>query len=162
MLEALEEDEAFVVLKAGDVSLLPRDREVGCYNISDKEPADVIETGFLKACGEVCPKVRSFRDRQKQGDLVLLASEDGREGSLRINADIDVLACTLRGGETTIHYAKGIRWIWVHVLSGEIDCNGKVLAKGRAVMVRPLSLTALTGVSRETKVLLFDLPEGAY
>jgi hypothetical protein len=161
MLEA-GEDEALVVLKAGDICLMPCNREFGCYNILDTEPAEVVEIGLLKNRTEPCPEVRSFKGLQKRGDLVLLASEDGRDDSLRISTDIDIFACSLREGETAIHYGKGVRWVWVHVLAGEIECNGTRFAKGRAVMLKPLSLTALTGLSRGAKVLLFDLPEGSY
>src|SRR5918992_2337643 len=67
---------------------------------------------------------KMFGDELKQGKLCLIASPDGRAGSVTINQDADVYATKLDAGETVTHTLVGNRKGWVQVARGEITFNG--------------------------------------
>ncbi|HEY3281235.1 MAG TPA: pirin family protein [Armatimonadota bacterium] len=87
--------------------------------------------------------------------LQLLASRDGREGSLSLNQDADLYRGTWESGEGTEFVLAPGRAAWVQVLSGVVVVNGTRLEQGdgAAVEGEDVSLRA----EDATQVLLFDL-----
>lgn len=90
------------------------------------------------------------------GELVLICSNDGRDGSMKINQDASMFACRLPAGETrTVEISEG-RFGWVQVASGEVSLNGEVLNHGDGAAVSfETRLTVEAGTDSE--FLLFDL-----
>ncbi len=90
------------------------------------------------------------------GRLNLVASQSGREGSLRINQDADLWLARFSNGETVTHALKPERHAWIHVAEGNVELNGKRLAAGDGVAVSNELKLELVGNDR-AQVLLFDL-----
>jgi redox-sensitive bicupin YhaK (pirin superfamily) len=90
------------------------------------------------------------------GQLNLVASKAGREGSLRINQDTDLWLAKFSGDERVTHELKPGRHAWVHVAEGDVELNGQRLAAGDGAAVSKESKLELAGQGK-AQVLLFDL-----
>ena len=91
------------------------------------------------------------------GKLRLIASADGRDGSVTIHQDASVFAAVLGEGDRIAYEPKASRHVWVHVARGEARLNGEELSAGDGAAAsgeRALTLQAADGA----EILLFDLP----
>ena len=91
---------------------------------------------------------KHFDDAEKRGRLRLVASPDGREGSVTIHQDALVYAGLLDGTESVSHAIAPGRRAYVHVARGEVSANGQRLRAGDALKVTGLALTKLDGTAR--------------
>jgi redox-sensitive bicupin YhaK (pirin superfamily) len=87
----------------------------------------------------------------------LICSGDGRDGSVPIRQDADVLVAELSAGAALAHTLRSGRGAWLHVASGGIELNGHQLDAGDGAAVEGEPELRLAG--RETaELMLFDLP----
>lgn len=99
---------------------------------------------------------RDFTEALESGELTLLASPDGREGSIAIRADALVHAAQAKAGKTFVYKLGNGRGAWVQLIKGDLDVNGVKLAEGDALAAEDeAELTLHTGGGAE--FLLFDL-----
>ena len=99
---------------------------------------------------------RAFdRDAARQG-LVLLASRDGRDGSLQVQQDVDLWVTLLEAGEARTLALRPGRHAWVHVARGSASVNGKTLGEGDGAAISGEDAVTLTGRG-PGEVLVFDL-----
>src|SRR5690606_41209997 len=94
-----------------------------------------------------------FRSR---GKLRLVASRDGRAGSLTVHQDVDLYATLLRPDEKVAHDLKPGRHAWVQVARGQARLNGELLKEGDGAAIAQLDRIELEGAT-DSEVLLFDL-----
>ena len=100
---------------------------------------------------------KHFDAASKRGRLRLVASPDGREGSVTIHQDAYVYAALLDGTERALHELAQGRRAFVHVARGEVTVNGTPLEAGDALKAVDTPQIAIErGAGAE--VLLFDLP----
>jgi len=90
------------------------------------------------------------------GRMHLIASGDGREGSIRINQDADVYVAKLGGGDTVKHLIKPGRHVWLQVAQGELALNGKRLVTGDGAAVSDEAELQLAA-GQTAQALVFDL-----
>ena len=100
---------------------------------------------------------KHFTVAQKQGQLRLIASADGRDNSVLIHQDASIYAAILNGDEPLQHTLASGRNAYVHVIHGRISVNGTELKGGDAVKVTAENLITLANADA-AEVLLFDLP----
>ena len=100
---------------------------------------------------------KQFGAAEKKGRLRLVASPDGRDGSVTIHQDADVYASMLDGNESVTHRAAAGRRAYVHVARGTVKANGTPLKGGDGVRIEGEAAIELTE-GRGAEVLLFDLP----
>jgi quercetin 2,3-dioxygenase len=94
--------------------------------------------------------------KELQGHLRLVASPDGRDGSVRIHADALVYAGVFAHGSTgELALAEG-RHAWVHVARGKARINGHDLRAGDGAGVSDVPAVRIEGID-ESEVLVFDL-----
>ena len=100
---------------------------------------------------------KQFGPEQKKGQLRLIASPDGRDGSVTIHQDARVYAALLGGQDAVTHAVEPGRRAYVHVARGTVKVNGTTLHGGDGIKAERLPAIELTdGIDAE--VLLFDLP----
>lgn len=97
-----------------------------------------------------------FSEEQKQGKLCLIASETGRDGSVKVHQDANVYAALLDEGQTVSHQLSPGRHAWLQVARGAISLNGDTLNQGDGAAVSDLSKIDVLGRQR-SEILLFDL-----
>lgn len=100
---------------------------------------------------------KSFSDSEQLGRLRLVASRDGRDGSVTINQDAEIYAALLNGGDTVGHRLQPGRKGWVQVARGAVAVNGIELRTGDGAAVEDETALALTAKTNATELLLFDL-----
>ncbi len=98
---------------------------------------------------------KRFALKDKKG-LHLVASPDGADGSVKINANTKLYGTVLAGGEqVALELAPG-RHAWVHVVRGDVKVNGTALSTGDGAAISEENKIALEG-TKDAEVLLFDL-----
>jgi redox-sensitive bicupin YhaK (pirin superfamily) len=100
---------------------------------------------------------KTFSDAEKQGKLRLVASPDGREGSLLINQDARVFLSALDADQEVRHELVSGRHAWLQVLRGSIDLNGQTLATSDGAAVSNETELSIRG-REAAEVMFFDLP----
>lgn len=90
------------------------------------------------------------------GKLSLVASKTGRDGSLQINQDADLLIGRLQGGETLTHSLAVGRHAWIHVAEGTLTVNGQSLSAGDGLAATQEDQLTISAAG-PAQVLLFDL-----
>lgn len=99
---------------------------------------------------------KHFGPEEKRGRLRLIASPDGREGSVTVHQDALIYAGLFDGAERArIELAPG-RKAYVHLARGKASVGGKVLQAGDALKNDAGPIEIANGDDAE--VLLFDLP----
>jgi len=99
---------------------------------------------------------KRFTAAERRGILCVVASPDGRSGSLKLHEDALVYSTTLERGQHIIHELSPERSAWLHLVHGSADFGTATLNAGDGAGLsaeRALSLTA----RQETEVLLLDL-----
>ncbi|MGE0609300.1 MAG: pirin family protein [Pirellulales bacterium] len=100
---------------------------------------------------------KAFPVDEKQGRLRIVASPDGREGSLTINQDARIYLATLDAGQRITHELAPGRHAWLQLLRGALDLNGKAMAAGDGAAMSDETVLSLSATS-PAEVMLFDLP----
>jgi redox-sensitive bicupin YhaK (pirin superfamily) len=90
------------------------------------------------------------------GALKLIASPDGREGSLTLHQDVQLFSGRLTEKQQVTHELAAGRAAWVQVARGSINLNGKDLAAGDGASVTDEQKLAITA-KEPSELLLFDL-----
>lgn len=100
---------------------------------------------------------KCFPPEEKRNRLRLVASGDGRDGSVTMNQEADLYASLLDPGQRVSHRPAAGRLAYVHVARGLVRVNGQSLSAGDGARI---SDEAEIGIEAETasEVLLFDLP----
>ena len=99
---------------------------------------------------------RAYPLAARRTALTLLASDDGRDGSVKVHQDIAISSSVLKPRERTAIALEPDRHAWVQVVSGAVQVNGIALSAGDGASVSDeLALEiASTSVS---ETLVFDL-----
>ena len=147
------------VIRPGDVQRMTAGTGVSHSeaNPSD-EPVHLLQIWILPNARGLKPgyEQKVFSDDEKRGRLRLVASADGREGSVTINQDANVYATVLEPGQQVTHPIAPNRHAWIQVAKGIVILNGTQLYQGDgAAASNEPSLTINPLVLSE--LLLFDL-----
>ena len=100
---------------------------------------------------------KNFSDADKRGTLRLVASPDGREGSVTIHQDANLRAGLFDGAEAHTLALSPTRRVYVHVVRGSLHVNGIGLGTGDAALLSGESALTLND-GQKAEVLVFDLP----
>ncbi|PYM66677.1 MAG: quercetin 2,3-dioxygenase [Candidatus Rokuibacteriota bacterium] len=88
--------------------------------------------------------------------FVLLASKEGRDGSLQIHQDVDLWVASIGGGERRELRLRPSRHAWIHVARGSVSMNGTEFDEGDGAAVSGEDRLAFIG-QQAAEVLVFDL-----
>ena len=90
------------------------------------------------------------------GQLHLITSKTGRDGSIAINQDADLYLAKLDAGQSVQHTLGAGRNAWIQVATGNIRLNGTELSMGDAAAVTKETSLEIEGLE-SAQILLFDL-----
>jgi hypothetical protein len=99
---------------------------------------------------------RPFDVAAAQRGFVLLASKDGRPGSIQVQQDVALWMTRVGAGERRDHALRSGRHAWLHVARGALRMDGHQLGEGDGAAFSEEAKIALEGVNG-AEVLLFDL-----
>lgn len=129
------------------------------FNPSQEEEAHFLQIWVKPERQGIAPSYeqREFPASARLGRLALLASPDGRDGSLALHQDIRLYATSLLAGQSVSVPLPPGRRAYLHMVRGEMRVNGQSLRAGDGVRAeQEPSLTLETPTTGEA--LLFDLP----
>ncbi|MEZ5427873.1 MAG: pirin family protein [Pyrinomonadaceae bacterium] len=98
-----------------------------------------------------------FPPEEKRGQLKLIASKGGDDGSVHINQDVSLYSSILAGGGQVEYHLAENRHAWVQLIKGKIDLNGEILEQGDGAAVSGEEALKIASLEDETEFLLFDL-----
>jgi redox-sensitive bicupin YhaK (pirin superfamily) len=90
------------------------------------------------------------------GRLTLLASHDGREGSVTIHQDVALHSAALEAGDRVSLALNNGRHVWVQVVRGTVQLKGQTLSSGDGATLTNEPTINVDAIS-SAEVLLFDL-----
>lgn len=148
------------VIEPGDVQRMSAGTGVvhSELNASKSESVHFLQIWLLPAKRGIAPgyEQKRFSREDKQGQLRLVASQDGRNGSVTIHTDAAVYAGVFDEGERAEHVLAAGRHAWVHVARGRVRVNGRELEAGDGIALSEEPRVTVEGIA-DGEVLVFDL-----
>jgi redox-sensitive bicupin YhaK (pirin superfamily) len=150
------------VIRPGDVQRMSAGSGIrhSEFNHSRQEPVHFLQIWLLPGKQGLAPSYeqKTFADADKRGRLRLIASSDGRDGSVSVHQDAAIYASLLNKGEEIAHPLHAGRKAWLQVARGGIALNGKELRQGDGAAIENETALTLSGRTDGADILLFDLP----
>ena len=148
------------VIRPGDVQRMSAGRGISHseYNHSESELVYFLQIWLLPEQAGLPPSYEQthFAQSERAGRLRLVASRDGRDGSVRVHQDVALYAGLLAPGEKASLALAAGRHAWVQVVRGALTLDGTALAAGDGAALS--DAPRLEVVAREpSELLVFDL-----
>ena len=130
------------------------------FNNSSKEPVHFLQIWILPATSGLKPgyEQRSF-SAKLDGNLFLVASADGRDGSVLIHQDVDLYVARFAADAELTHQFRSGRIGWLQVARGSVELDGQSLEQGDGAAIEGLSSIKIEALE-DAEVLLFDMAAG--
>ena len=148
------------VIKPGDVQRMSAGSGVvhSEHNASKTDEVHFLQIWIIPEKAGIKPSYeqKAFPASERQGKLRLVASRDGRDGSVTIHQDAALYLALLEKGNRTTYEPPPGRHAWVHVARGEIELNGKRLREGDGAAVSDEKRLEIAGQGT-SEILIFDL-----
>jgi len=148
------------VIRPGDVQRMSAGTGIrhSEFNGSETEPVHFLQIWILpeRAGLEPAYEQKAFPEDDRRDRLAVLASRDGRDGSVTVHRDVDVLGGVLSPGVSLEHPLADGRLAWLHVAEGVATVNGEWLETGDGLAVQGEPGMAIEAADR-TELLVFDM-----
>ena len=148
------------VIRPGDGQRMTAGRGIrhSEFNPSRKNPVHLYQIWILpdKKGYEPSYEQKNFSADEKRGQLRLIASNDGKDGSVKINQDAQLYVSLLKPGEEVAHQFGKTRHGWLQVAQGAVELNGQKLSAGDGAAISEEDRVKIKGTA-DSEVLLFDL-----
>ena len=149
------------VIRYGDVQRMSAGTGVqhSEFNHSTSEPVHFLQIWIIPQRRGIAPSYeeKHFSAESKRGRLCLIASNDGREGSVRVHQDVAIFASIMDGGDRVQHALEPGRIAYLHLIRGTLSANGIALEGGDALKVSD-EKSIVVERANDAEFLLFDLP----
>ncbi|MBD2545593.1 pirin family protein [Planktothricoides raciborskii] len=128
------------------------------YNHSDNELVHLLQIWILpeKKGLPASYEQKMYSPAEKIGQLRLVGSRDGRDGSVTIHQDVNLYASLLAAGDKMESEIKRDSLIWLQLIKGQITVNNQAISAGDAVAMVDESTLILSAES-DAEFLFFDL-----
>lgn len=148
------------VIRPGDVQRMSAGTGVrhSEQNASLTERVHLLQIWILPHTLDLEPSYeqKAFTDDERRGQLRLIASEDGRDGSVTVHQDVSLFASILDADQEVMREMDQQRYGWIQVARGAITVNGQKADQGDGVIVDGESSLAIRA-QEPAEILLFDL-----
>jgi hypothetical protein len=151
------------VIRPGDVQRMSAGTGVvhSEHNASRTEPVHFLQIWLIPTQRGLPPgyEQRTFPAADKAGRLRLVASPDGRDGSITVHGDALVYAGLFGAGQAAeLPLAPG-RHAWIHVARGAARVNGHVLGAGDGLALSEEPGVQVEGIDGDgaAELLVFEL-----
>lgn len=148
------------VIRPGDVQRMTAGTGVAHSeaNSSQTQSVHLLQIWILPHQKGLAPgyEQKLFTEVEKQGRLCLIASVDGRNGSVKVHQDVNVYATVLDEGLEVAQQLRPNRHAWIQVARGAVAVNGETLGQGDGAALSGEQPMKIIG-RQPAEVLLFDL-----
>lgn len=149
------------VIRPGDVQRMSAGQGIAHseFNSSDSDSVHFLQIWITPDTVGIEPSYeqKNFPLAEKQGKLKLVASPDGRDGTVTIHQDASLYVAVLNQAEKVTYSPDIDRSLWVQVARGNLEVNGKVLNTGDGAAITGETTLELVAQADQTEILLFDL-----
>lgn len=149
------------VIRPGDVQMMRAGSGVthSEYNHSREEWVHFLQIWIVPDTSGLPPAYgqQHFTEDERRGRLRLVASKDGRDGSLSISQDASIHAAILDEGAGVTHELAPGRRAWLQLIRGRVELGGETLHAGDGAAVTGEASVAVRA-DEPSEFLLFDLP----
>jgi len=149
------------VIRPGDVQRMSAGTGIAHseFNASDTEPVHFLQIWIIPDQVGIEPSYeqKHFPLSQKQSNLKLVASPDGKENSVKIHQDAYLYVAVLNEENRANHTTNNTRSIWIQIARGSVEINGQTLQAGDGAGITEETDIELIATSDNTEILLFDL-----
>ena len=150
------------VIRPGDVQIMSAGTGIrhSEFNHSVTEPVHFLQIWVVPDREGIAPRYeqKTFPDAEKRRRLRLVGSPDGRDGSIVIYQDVELLAALLDAGEQVTYGLRSGRKAWLQVARGAIAMNDRDLVVGDGAALEGEPVLTVTAKTDGTEILVFDLP----
>lgn len=128
------------------------------FNASQAEPVHFLQIWLLPERQGLTPgyQQRAFAAEQLRDRLHLVASHDGREGSISVHQDVSLYVARAAPGVELVHLPVPHRRVWLQVARGSVEVDGGEFGAGDAVAWVDAPEIAIRAITA-SELLLFDL-----
>jgi redox-sensitive bicupin YhaK (pirin superfamily) len=159
-LEHKDSTGAGAVIRPGEVQRMSAGSGIihSEFNASKRELVHFLQIWILPDQRGLPPSYeqKTFRPEDKAGQLRLVASPDGANGSVKVHADAKLFAGVFDAAQTAEHLLASGRHGWVHVVRGRARVNETELAAGDAAALSDERVVRIASAS-PSELLVFDL-----
>jgi redox-sensitive bicupin YhaK (pirin superfamily) len=149
------------VIRPGDVQMMRAGTGVthSEYNHSHEEWVHFLQIWIVPDAKGLPPAYgqQHFSEAERSGRLRVVASKDGRDGSLSISQDASIYAAILDEGASVTHELASGRRAWLQVIRGRVEVGGQTLLAGDGAAITGEANVAVRA-QQPSEFLLFDLP----
>lgn len=148
------------IIRPGDVQRMSAGTGIrhSEYNHSDTTPVHFLQIWIHPESRGLTPSYeqRAFPFEERRGRLRLVASRDGRDGSVIVYQDVNLYSAVLIANEATSHRLTAGRYAWLQVVRGQVTLNNDALNEGDGAAVSDTDLLNIQAMT-DAEILLFDL-----
>ena len=148
------------VIRPGDVQKMSAGSGIrhSEFNHSQTSPVHFLQIWIVPDRGSVQPSYEQihFPREAKLGKLLLVASNEKRDGLIHVQQDAKLYVTLLEGSQRVEHTLAAGRHAWLHVARGSVHVNGQLLKAGDGAAITSESKIEISAAP-EGEVLLFDL-----
>lgn len=128
------------------------------YNASQEAPVHFLQIWIMPEKRGIQPSYeqRAYPAAQRQGRLKLVASRDGRDGSVTVHQDVALYAGLLAEGERVKQSMAPGRHAWLQVARGAVSLNGQAMKAGDGAAISDQPEIEIAA-SEPSEILFFDL-----
>ena len=148
------------IIRPGDVQRMTAGTGVrhSEQNASIADRVHLLQIWILPNAESLAPgyEQKAFSEDERRGQLRLIASNDGRDESVKLNQDVSLFASILSDGDHVERAMDQTRFGWLQVARGSVEVNGERAEQGDGVVI--VGESNLTIKAHEpAEILLFDL-----
>jgi len=148
------------VIRPGDVQRMTAGTGVrhSEKNASDRERVHLLQIWILPNAEDLTPgyEEKAFTEAERRGHLRLIASNDGRDDSVRLNQDVSLFASILDADQEIERVMDPARYAWIQVARGAISLNEEKAEQGDGIVIVS-EATLRIRAEEPSEILLFDL-----
>ncbi|WP_312737292.1 pirin family protein [Atlantibacter hermannii] len=126
------------------------------YNPSETERLRLYQIWIIPEKNGIEPRYEQRRFDAAHGRQLVL-SPDARDGSLKVNQDMELSRWALLKDEQAVYPIAADRNVWIQVVKGNVSINGIKATTSDGLAIRDEQALAIHADS-DSEILLFDLP----
>lgn len=128
------------------------------FNHSPDQKAHLLQIWILPERNGLEPgyEQKLFPREEKTNQWRLVGSRDGRDGSLTIHQDVNLLSTELENGNDLSYSFDGRRRGFMQVVRGTVEIEGETVVEGDAVAMQDQQQVSVRAVEN-SELLLFDM-----
>ena len=148
------------IIRPGDVQRMSAGTGVSHSeaNPSQDEPVHLLQIWILPEQKglNTSYEQKFFAEDLKRDKLALVASREGRDGSVTVHQDVSLYASLIDEGSDVTYQLQPNRYAWLQVARGAVAINGLDFNQGDGAAIKDEAKLTITG-REQSEVLLFDL-----